>query len=60
MVSERFDSTRTLQAQEMTRGWKIRIYKVKELYYPYSENKSVSKKCFQAHDAAQMGWDVLH
>ena len=42
-VTTNSDINRAVQAQKMTRGWKFRIYKVEELYYPYSENKGADQ-----------------
>ena len=39
VVSEQDDTNRAVEAQTMARGWKLRIWKVEELYYPCSENK---------------------
>ena len=69
-VSIRSDTNRALQAQKMARGWKFRIYKVEELYYPSSENRGANQlrskliyasvfayaECLFSYDAAQ----VLH
>ena len=37
------DTNRAVQAQKMARGWKFRIHKVEELYYPCSENKGADQ-----------------
>ena len=38
----RSDTKRHAQAQKMARGWKVRILKEEELYYPCSENKGAN------------------
>ena len=37
------DTNRPVQAQKMAIGWKFRIYKEEELYYPSSENKGADQ-----------------
>ena len=39
----RSDTNRAVQSQKMVRDWKFWIYKVKELYYPCSENKGTDQ-----------------
>ena len=44
VVSEQVQHTnRVVQAQKMARGWKFRIKKVEELFYPCSENKGTDQ-----------------
>ena len=39
----RSDTNQAVQAQKRARGWKFRIKKVEELYYPCSENKGTDQ-----------------
>ena len=42
----RSDTNQAVQPQKMARGWKFRIQKVEELYYPYSENIGADLRLF--------------
>ena len=59
------DTNQAVQSQKMVRGWKFWIYKVQELYYPFSENKGVTAKlicafvfayadCWFSHETAHI------
>ena len=52
------DTNQAVQPQKTGRGPKFCLYKVEELYYPYSENKGVFvfayTECWFSHHAAHL------